>query len=436
MCVQLSTLFPSVSTRPANQLTNLFTESTSFQLTDATTELEFSSGLTQEHPSNPTKGSEETTPELSSDAIQDFSTRTTDEFSTGSNEPTLFSLKALSTEYSTEATQDKTNWFSNNPGSIPSYSTPIDSTPSPSTEQIDVTNLRHTTEQDFTSTSTEPLYRSSGASTRQEQTYSSESTWQTHEHHSPSARGFSALSTEGTRSTENYSGPFIPSSTTDQQETREPSDWLSADPMQGSTTPDPAQGHRISSLDMASSSYYTTDQQQGTTDEALQGYTSDPSSVSLMTILSSVQTDRTSESVTGSTYQDTTEHDALGTQTDDFITTEVSMHGHTTQISSEASQSSETYWSTDPQLTNSAEFGDAETTTAFKSDSTIRNTMQSSVGYSSGLTEEYPTRSLQASTTEFPGYTAAESTILYHQSTTADPTSETGNQVHSDFTTE
>ena len=112
------------------------------------------------------------------------------------------------------------------------------------------------------------------------------------------------------------------------------------------------------------------------------------------------------------------------------------MHGHTTQISSEASQSSETYWTTDPQLTDSAEVGDAETTTAFKSDFTIRNTMQSSLGYSSGLTEEYPTRSLQASTTEFPGYTAAESTILYHQSTTADPTSETGNQVHSDFTTE
>ena len=399
VCVQLSSLFPSVSTRLANQLTNLFTESTSFQLTDATTKLEFSSGLTQERPSNPTKGSEETTqklssiqdsstgttdecstvsneptlfslkalstdystearldktdlssnnrcgissystlidstpsssteqiditnlghtteqdftststdseemtPELSSDAALDSSTRTTDEYSTSSNEPTLFSQKALSTEYSTEATQDKTNWFSNNPGSIPSYSTPIDSTPSPSTELIDVTNLGHTTEQDFTSTSTEPLHRSSGASNRQEQTYSSEFTRQTHEHHSPSAHDFSALSTEGTRSTENYSGPFIPSSTTDQQETRELSDWLSADPMQGSTTPDPAQGHSISSLDVASSNYYTTDQQHGTTDEALQGYTSDPSPVSLMTILSSVQTDRTSEGVTGSTY--------------------------------------------------------------------------------------------------------------------------------------
>ena len=254
MCVQLSSLFPSVSTRLANQLTNLFTESTSFQPTDATTELEFSSGLTQEHPSNPTKGSEETTQKLSS--IQDSSTGTTDECSTSSNEPTLFSLKALSTEYSTEATQDKTNWFSNNPGSIPSYSTPIDSTPSPSTEQIDVTNLGHTTEQNFTSTSTEPLYRSSGASTRQEQTYSSKSTWQTHEHHSPSAHGFSALSTEGTRSTENYSGPFIPHSTTDQQETRESSDWLSTDPVQGSTTPDLALGHRISSIEVASSNYY------------------------------------------------------------------------------------------------------------------------------------------------------------------------------------
>ena len=300
VCVQLSSLFPSVSTRLANQLTNLFTESTSFQLTDATTELEFSSGLTQEHPSNPTKGSEETTQKLSS--IQDSSTGTTDECSTGSNEPTLFSLKALSTDYSTEARQDKTDWSSNNRGGISSYSTLIDSTASSSTEQIDITNLGHTTEQDFTSTSTDSEEMTPELSSDAVLDSSSECTWQTHEHHSPSAHGFSALSTEGTRSTENYSGPFIPSSTTDQQETREPSDWLSADPMQGSTTPDPAQGHRISSLDMASSSYYTTDQQQGTTDEALQGYTSDPSSVSLMTILSSVQTDRTSEGVTGSTY--------------------------------------------------------------------------------------------------------------------------------------
>ena len=324
MCVQLSTLFPSVSTRPANQLTNLFRESTSFQPTDATTELEFSSGLTQEHPSNPTKGSEETTPELSSDAIQDSFTRTTDEFSTGSNEPTLFNLKALSTEFSSEAAQD------------------------------------------FPLTSTEPLYRSSGASTHQQQTYFNEPTWQTHENHSPSAHDFSALSTEGTGSTENYSGPFIPHSTTDQQETIESSDWLSTDPVQGSTTPDLALGHRISSIEVASSNYTSTDQQQGTTDEALLGYTSDPSPVSLMTILSSVQTQRTSA------YQDTTEHDALAsTHTDDFIGTEVSMHGHTTQISSEASQRIETYWSTDPQLTDSTEFGNADTATAFESDSTI-----------------------------------------------------------------
>ena len=389
MCVQLSTLFPSVSTRPANQLTNLFTESTSFQPTDATTELEFSSGLTQEHPSNPTKGSEETTPELSSDAIQDSSTRTTDEFSTGSNEPTLFNLKALSTEFSSEAAQD------------------------------------------FSSTSTEPLYRSSGASTHQQQTYFNEPTWQTHENHSPSAHDFSALSTEGTRSTENYSGPFIPHSTTDQQESRESSDWLSTDPMQGSTTPDLALGHRISSIEVASSNYYSTDQQQGTTDEALLGNTSDPSPVSLMTILSSVQTQRTSA------YQDTTEHDALGsTHTDDFIGTEVSMHGHTTEISSEASQRIETYRSTDLQLTDSTEFGNAETATAFGSDSTIRNVMQSSDGYSSRLTEEYTTRSLQASSTEFSGYNAAESTVLYHRGTTTDPISETEDQVYSGSTTE
>ena len=389
MCVQLSTLFPSVSTRPANQLTNLFTESTSFQPTDATTKLEFSSGLTQEHPSNPTKGSEETTPELSSDSIQDSSTRTTDEFSTGSNEPTLFNLKALSTEFSSEAAQD------------------------------------------FSSTSTEPLYRSSGASTHQQKTYFNEPTWQTHENHSPSAHDFSALSTEGTRSTENYSGPFIPHSTTDQQESRESSDWLSTDPMQGSTTPDLALGHRISSIEVASSNYYSTVQQQGTTDEALLGNTSDPSPVSLMTILSSVQTQRTSA------YQDTTEHDALGsTHTDDFIGTEVSMHGHTTEISSEASQRIETYRSTDLQLTDSTEFGNAETATAFGSDSTIRNVMQSSDGYSSPLTKEYTTRSLQTSSTEFPGYTAAESTVLYHRGTTTDRISETEDQVYSGSTTE
>ena len=69
-------------------------------------------------------------------------------------------------------------------------------------------------------------------------------------------------------------------------------------------------------------------------------------------------------------------------------------------------------------------------------DSTIRNTMQSSDGYSSRLTVEYTTRSLQASSTEFPGYTAAESTVLYHRGTTTDPISETEDQVHSDFTTE
>ena len=112
------------------------------------------------------------------------------------------------------------------------------------------------------------------------------------------------------------------------------------------------------------------------------------------------------------------------------------MHGHTTQISSEASQRIETYWSTDPQLTDSTEFSNAETATAFESDSTIRNTMQSSDGYSSRLTEEYTTRSLQASSTEFTGYTAAESTVLYHRGTTTDRISETEDQVYSGSTTE